>query len=187
MEKIKLRNILSIYLKFFFLVGSVYILWTIPRNLNTEREITLTDSLTSFLIFGLGMSLILVTYHLYSLKDLARINAIELKEPGPHQQRHVCSSMAPSILHERLKQMPDFAKAAHHSEINKINFKTGFNGKSWGDQIEINYQKKQDHYIYHISSKPRFFFTMIDFGQNLDNVIKIEKILNPIKPGAISN
>ena len=58
----------------------------------------------------------------------------------------------------------------------KIEAKTGFSLKSFGEKVEIKINPKTNEVL--ISSKPSVSTTLFDYGKNLENV---QKILNYLK------
>lgn len=140
----------------------------------TGREITFSNIFFRILIFGVGMTLGLVSFHWYQVKNIA--NQYGLKNPDyeVEQNRVFYSNNSPEKIYNTLKNRPFYRKVTFKEENQIIEIKTGFSGKSWGDKIIIDAKKENGNYVYNVQSKPTSFLTVIDFGQNLENVLKIE-------------
>lgn len=140
----------------------------------TGREITVNALRIRILIFGIGMTLILVSFHTFQVKKLARKYAVENPELEVRQVRKLSSSLSPAEMYDLLKTRSDFDKISFDTKTEIINIKTGLSGKSWGDKITISPKEMADDYKYNITSRPIFPLTIIDFGQNLENILKLE-------------
>jgi len=168
---------LLLYIKYFFITGLLYAVLRILLDLAIDRETSWYDFFINFVIFGLGMSLAVVSFHLYSLRNLAKRNGKKDFNIEPQQSEEILSSTQPAQLSENLKNIPNFNRVKHDRENDHIQVKTGFSGKSWGDRIDITYKPEGDKFKYEIISRPKFAFTMLDFGQNLENILRIQKVV----------
>jgi hypothetical protein len=146
-------------------------------DLLTAREISIIGTGSRILIFGLGMSLILVTFHKYQVKNVARKYGVEDPDLKVRQNRSFRSKVGIMEIYELLKYRNGFSKICLDEYSGIISISTGFNGKSWGDKIIISQDKSSSEQHYQITSKPIFPFTVIDFGQNLENTLKVEYLI----------
>ena len=61
---------------------------------------------------------------------------------------------------------------------NTIFLKKKMNWKTWGDKIKISINESDtDKRIIHLISRPKYLFTVMDFGRNLENVELFKSIL----------
>ncbi len=172
-----MRKKLLLYIKYFFVTGLMYAVLRILMDLAIDRETSWYDFSINFVIFGLGMSLAVVSFHLYSLRDLAKRSGKHDFNIEPQQSEKILSSTQPVQLSENLRNLPNFNRLKHDRANDHIRVETGYSGKSWGDRIDITYKHEGDNFKYEITSSPRFAITILDFGQNLENLLSIEKVM----------
>ena len=167
-------KLFKLYIKYFLVVSLIYTLLMVGLDLITNREITFSSIVIRILIFGVAMTLVLVTFHWYQVRNIAKQYGLKTPDYEVEQKRVFHSDNSPEQIYSTLKNRPIYRKVTFQEENKKIEIRTGFSGKSWGDKIIINSEKENGNYLYKVQSKPTSFLTIIDFGQNLENVLKIE-------------
>lgn len=56
--------------------------------------------------------------------------------------------------------------------------RSNFSWKSWGEEIKIILIKQiADENEFQVSSRPKFSLTLVDYGKNLENMMRIENLL----------
>lgn len=166
-----MNRILKISVRYFLLVFITYGVLISLLNLFTERDFSFQEIIEGCLIFGLGMTVILVAYHRYEVKAIAKQYGISNPDLDVKQSRKIKSKIELSTIFDQLQRRNYYRKIVFDKEADFIKIKTGFIGKSWGDIITIE-KLKNDRY--RLSSRPRFPLTAIDFGQNLENILLLE-------------
>ncbi|CAL65861.1 hypothetical protein [Christiangramia forsetii] len=168
-------KLFKLYSKFFIVVALTYSILMIGMDLVTGREITLYGIVIRILIFGIGMTLTLVSFHKYQVNNTAKAFGLKNPDYEVNQKKVFVSDKTPEQIYNIIKRRSQFRKVNFHESDQIIEIKTGFSGKSWGDNITIRSKKEKENYKYQVESKPIFPLTVIDFGQNLENVLKIER------------
>jgi len=168
-------RLFTLYIKYFIVVALTYSVLMIGLDLVTGREITFYDIVIRILIFGVGMTLPLVSFHKYQVNNTAKEFGLKNPDYEVSQKKVFFSDKTPEQIYNTIERRSQFRKVNFHESNQIIKIKTGFTGKSWGDVITIKSQKEKENYKYQVESKPIFPLTVIDFGQNLENVLKIER------------
>ncbi|QAA82294.1 hypothetical protein EI546_11440 [Aequorivita sp. H23M31] len=129
-------------------------------------------------LFGITMSLILVSFHRYRLKKNG-IQKITAENVGVNQRRSLKSKSSKSQLIK--KPDPIIGKMKMTETENGILLKTGMTWKSWVEEIKIIQQANEEYdFDYQITSRPNLITTLVDYAKNLENVDKIEKVIKNI-------
>jgi hypothetical protein len=131
------------------------------------------------LFFGGLMSLFLVSIHLLSLRKFG-IRNMTSALLGVNHKTSLRTQLSKQAVMEKLRQDPFFRKMNLIESDDKISLSTDMGWKSWGEKIAIHFRPLEDGINeLEISSKPKLKTTMIDLGKNLQNVMKMEQLLNP--------
>ncbi|RKS53764.1 hypothetical protein BC962_2018 [Gillisia mitskevichiae] len=170
-------KIFKIYLKYLIVVSFIYMISMIILDLVTSREMTINNLVIRILIFGFGITIMLVTFHINQVKSIAKKYGVENPDYDVSQKRDFYSNLNPESIFNSVDKNNNYSKVVYDKKDETINIKTEFTGKSWGDKLTITSQKNKDGYNYEIISKPIFPLTIIDFGQNLENISKLENYL----------
>ena len=168
-------KLFKLSIKFFLLIVLIYSIFILGIYLLADREITLNGFVTRNLIFGIVMTLILVPFHKYQVNSTAKEFGLKSPDYDVAQIRVFYSSKSPEQVFKSIEKRSHYGKVSFLEANQIIKIKTGFSGKSWGDRIIINSMKEKEKYKYEVQSKPIFPLTIIDFGQNLENVFMIER------------
>jgi hypothetical protein len=98
-----------------------------------------------------------------------------------NQQTEIISDLSINDLIDKLKNDSNFKKMNVEKTDNGFILKSGIKLTSWGEKIEITESKNEnDKRILIISSKPRLITTVVDYGQNKENIDKINKLIKNI-------
>lgn len=175
-----MKPITKLYLKTFLLTGIPYGLLMIGTDILEGEGFSLFKFLFLTFFFGITMSLTLVSFHRYRLKK-SGIQEMTDQNLGVSQKKNVKSELNKSELIEKLQSDPKIRKMRMREIENGIILKTGMTWKSWGEEIKIILQSKEEgDFIYQITSSPKIKTTMVDYGKNLENVNRIEKLIKNI-------
>ncbi|MDR5589914.1 hypothetical protein [Christiangramia sp. SM2212] len=170
-----MNKLLKISLKYFCVVTIIYGLLLSFLDLVTVREFSFYDIIEGCAIFGFAMTIVLVSYLRYEVKRIAREYGIVEADLDVKHTRKFQSNLDLEKIFEQI-EMRDYYREVKLDQVsNLIQIKTGYVGKSWGDIITIERLEKDQ---YKISSQPKFPLTIIDFGQNLENILKLKHRIN---------
>ena len=126
------------------------------------------------LFFGISMSLILVSFHIYRLKKNG-IQRINNENVGVNQSRSLITELNTTDIIDKLKINPIIRKMKMTEIKNGVLLKSGMTWKSWGEEIKIILKSENEtDFEYQISSRPKLKTTLVDYGKNLENLILIE-------------
>lgn len=167
-------KIFNLYFKYFLLISTVYFILKAITGFIIYRSFNHEKLLSDTLFFGIPITLILVTYHIYKLNYTAKKFRAEIINYGAFQTENFYSNLSPIEIFENLKNKKFLDKIELQNE-NQILIEIGFTGKSWGDKVVVNSKKAKSRFEYKVQSKPIFPLTIIDFGQNLENVQRVKQ------------
>ena len=172
-----MKAILQLYIKVFLFMGIGFALAIMLIDIAFHDWDGLLEYLIKGIIFGLFMSVVMVTGHWQSLKGLG-IQTFTKEILGVRHQKAIQSSITPSEFLNRIKENPDIKSAKIKDTGHGWEVRTGTNWKGWGDVIEIQYSSAENKlFEYSIFSKPLLLTTMIDSGSNYQNILRFEKML----------
>ncbi len=172
-----MKAITKLYLKTFLSTGIPYAILMAIWDLAEGKGFNFQKFLFFSISFGALMSLILVSIHLYFIKKKG-IKEISEENLSTTQKRDVTSTLSPQELLERLKNKTKFRKIKPEIDGNEIYFKTGVTWKTWGEKIRLRYSKiAENKYKYQVVSQPKIKTVIFDYGNSIENVNLIEKIL----------
>jgi hypothetical protein len=130
--------------------------------------------------FGITMSLTLVSFHKHRLKKYG-IQELSDENLGVTQKKEIKTKLGKIELINKLKSDPIIGKMKMIETENGITLNTGMTWKSWGEEIKIILKSENNSdFEYQISSSPKLKTTIIDYGKNLQNLIRIENVINNI-------
>lgn len=175
-----MKSITKLHLKVFLFTGVTYGLILFLLDLMNKNEFALSKLLFMTLFFGITMSLTLVSLHKYRLKKIG-IQEITDENLNVNQSKTLSSELNTAALIEILASDSIIGKMKMIETKNGIHLKTGISWKSWGENIKITLKSEQDsRFEYEISSSPKLKTTIVDYGKNLENIKRIEKLIkNP--------
>ncbi|MBK7811128.1 MAG: hypothetical protein IPO62_08895 [Saprospiraceae bacterium] len=172
-----MKPIYKLYLITFLATGITYGLlmsiidWADGSGLGRWRIIYKTC------IFGLAWSLILVSYHKYCLKKIG-IRELTEENLGVSHSKILKSKLNIMELIEELKKDYIFGKMKMKEMESGVLLRSNFSWKSWGEEIKIILIKQiADENEFQVSSRPKFSLTLVDYGKNLENMMRIENLL----------
>ena len=98
-----------------------------------------------------------------------------------HQLTEIISDLSMNELIDKLKKDNNFKSMTIKKVDNGIILKSGIKLTSWGEKIQITESKNEnDDRILKISSKPILKSTLVDYGQNKENVDRITKLIKNV-------
>lgn len=175
-----MKPIIKLYLKAFLLTGTLYGLITLGFEMVDENRFDLWKFLIMAFIFGITMSLILVSVHIFVLKKNG-IKEITNENLKVSQSKILKSEMNNRELIQKLKSDPIIGKMKMTEIENGILIKTKMTWKSFGEEIKIiSKSDENSDFEYQVSSCPKLKTTLIDYGKNLENITRIEKVIKDI-------
>lgn len=161
----------KLFLLSFLLTASAYALILIIYDLISGNESSFWEYLIMPFISGLFMALMIVSFQKSKLKNDGDLAITETKI--------VKSTLTIEALLKRLKTDSKLGKMKVKEIENGVLLVSGITWKSWGENIQITLETDEDfEFVYHLSSSPRLKTTLIDYGKNLENINRIEKVLS---------
>lgn len=175
-----MKPLTKLYVKTFFLTGIPFGLITIVFDLLDGDGFKLLKFLFPAFFFGLIMSLTLVSLHKYRLKKYG-VQELSDENLGVTQTKEIKTKLGKIELINKLKSDPIISKMKMIDTENGINLKTGMTWESWGEEIKIILKSENNSdFEYQISSSPKLKMTIVDYGKNLQNLTRIENVINNI-------
>ena len=144
-----------------------------------EGNPNLMSDVTRAATYGFLMSITLVGTHIFTIhkKKLGPITAETLKVT---HKKVVISELPKTELIDRLTEDPEWKKFDIRISDTDIRIKTKPSIWTWGEKIRILAQQAVDgKYQYEITSAPDVGTTLVDYGRNLQNVQRLEKLILP--------
>lgn len=172
-----MRSAVKLYLKAFSLTGILYGLITLGFYLADGNDFKLWKFLYITFIFGITMSLILVSIHIFMLKKNG-VQEITNENLNVNQTKSIISDMNKTELIQKLKKDPIIGKMKMIEIENGILIKTNMSWKSFGEEIKIISKSNENfNFEYQVSSCPKLKTTLIDYGKNHENITRIENAI----------
>jgi hypothetical protein len=172
-----MKAIAKIYIIIFLLTAIIYFLIMTLFDLNDISKVIILKNITESLFFGILMSIILGSFHWYSLKKDG-VKEITEDHIGVNQTKLLETNLNLNDLIQKLKLHPTIATMKMTKMENGVLLKTGMSMKSWGEEIHIILKSnKENHFEYQLSSIPKSKTTVVDYGKNVCNIHKIESII----------
>lgn len=173
------KKIGVLYFKFFLFAGVPYgVMMTLLNSLISHgngREVL--KGMIAGGLFGLVMSLILVTVHIIKVNDIEDryiLTKYDVKQRGSVTLDYNIEDAkvyVKSVLEDRRLSVVE-----EHGR--KIVYKSSFSLKSFGEIIDINLTDLNDSKVkVDICSRPKGWGTLVDNGRNLENVLVIKEAL----------
>lgn len=124
--------------------------------------------------FFLAFSCLILTRS--SLKKIG-ITQIQRDDLKVFQTQEIASTYSLDELLCKVQSDPVFGKSKISKTHSHILLKSQFNGRSFGEKVEIKVLDAGRN-KFQISSKPRVPTTLADFGQNKYNIIRLQKLMS---------
>ncbi len=175
-----MKSVLTFYIKLFLFLGIPFGLIMLVNDLIFGDSINIQHIFFRVVFFGGFMSLLLGTFHIIRLK-MNGVGELSSANLSVRQKKEVQSSADFQRLLNAIKTDPVLKKMDIKSGEKTVILKSGLNLFSWGERILINVASESNALTtYEISSEPDLKTTFVDFGKNLENITRIEKVLNAI-------
>jgi len=123
------------------------------------------------------LALLITFWHVRTLKSLG-IEQVSNEHLKLEQNQVFKSNFQKADLIKRLEQDSFFRKMKISETSNGIVLKSSATWRSWGESISIVIQPESTgEYNLEVMSKPSLFTTLFDQGKNLENVVRLEKVV----------
>jgi hypothetical protein len=141
-------------------------------------ELKLSGVATNFMYWMLVPLALLITFwHVRALKKLG-IEQVSNKHLKLEQHQIFKSNLQKAELISRLMQDSFFRIMKISETENGIILRSGASWRSWGESITVVIQPvNTGEYNLEVMSKPSLFTTLFDQGKNLENVVRLEKVV----------
>lgn len=178
-----MKTLTKSFWKNFFLMGgsfSVLMLITDLIQGNKQSVVIIIGFILNFILFGFLMS---GFFWFIQKNRIKKLNKMGIENPDYYSlnvrpNRKLISGISQDELLNRLHLDNEIKKRKIIVQGNSIKFKTKMSFKSWGEDIKIMVSKTIDgKNLFDIYSKPILVTTLYDYGINLDNVLRIEEII----------
>lgn len=167
-----MKSTIKFLLKIFIVTALLFGIMLVIPELFSNQKIEIKEISIKALIFGLLMTIILGLLQMVKMKKNGIRNASDL-DFKVSQKSTFTSKLTLNEIFDELK--------TKYKSINltseKIIIRTSISLYSWGENIEITKGSTND-FEYEITSKPQLPTTLIDYGKNSENILKIKKIIN---------
>ena len=165
------------FLKTFLFLGLGFALVMGLIDLIFDGSVSLWESVYRLVFFGTLMTLLLGLSHIYGLKKLG-VETFTTENLAVKQRRVVLSTLGLHDILSRLKTNPDFNKMEVIEAGNRILLSSNISWMGWGEKISIQpIHTSGTETEYEITSQPKLGTTLFDSGKNLQNVMKVEKLM----------
>jgi len=170
-----------IYIKFYL---KIFLVTAIPFGVMiglvqyfSENHFDLKYIYFMGLFFGLTMSLLLGSIHIFCFKNELKdghYTVLNLNE----QSKEVNSSLTIHDIYQLLKIHLNAKKISLIVDEEIIKATIGLSMESWGEKVKVTIIGNQEsNFIYKIESNPSLFSTVVDFGKNVKNINQIIEII----------
>ena len=168
------------FIKIFLQTGITFGIIMTLFDFYNGREIKIWKVLFNVLFFGFWMASFF-TYFTKRTHKKKGITKLTNEILSVNQLTEIISDLSIKELIEKLKNDTIF-KAMNMKEIdNGIIIKSGISLKSWGEKIQITETKNdKEKRTLIISSKPKLKTTLVDFGQNKENIDRVVKLIKNV-------
>ena len=175
-----MKAITKLYIKTFLLTAIPYFALMTLFGFDEISKTFIFKNITASLFFGILMSLILVSFHWYKLKNVGVENITD-DNIGVNQTKIIETELSKNEIIQKLKLDPTIGKMNMSEMENGVLLKTGMTMKSWGEEIKIILKSnKENNFEYQLLSSPKLKTTIVDYGKNLENINKIESVIKNI-------
>jgi len=134
------------------------------------------------LLFGLMMSLTVTIYHVVKFRSLG-VKKITHEDIRLTQRRSVVSKVGLTTLIKGLSQDKVLSKMKTHQTPHSLTMRSGKSRGSWGEIVTIDVKPAPEEgtYQYKIISEYKFVINQISNLKNMENVVRIERLLAHIQ------
>lgn len=174
---LNVKSIFLLYIKLFFIFGITFGVFMLLLDLVFGNGWDPNVFLFRFIYFGGGMSIVLGTGHLFRVKYLGgEITSID--DLQVRQTRRIISNVGIPDLIGKLMLDPKLKRMDIQVDGMVLKLQSDMSLASWGETMKIKVQPEDDGlFSYEVTSVPKLKTTLVDFGQNLRNVMRVEKLL----------
>lgn len=167
----------KLFLRTFLMTGIPYGTIMTLFDLYTRDDLQPWKLVSQGFIFGFLMALISTNQYKKQLKKNGGHPVSDDDLLVMHKKRFT-SGITLSQLEEKLKADPVTGKMKITETEKGILLRSGMSWKSWGEKITIvPIAENGTETEYEVTSKPRVVTTIMDYGKNLENVTRIQRLL----------
>jgi len=161
-------------------MGGTFSILNLLSDYFRDEEFNLFKVLFNFLFFGLFMALIFTYLHKRGLRKRG-ISEITDDNLNVNQLSEIISDLSINDLIDKLKNDNNFKRMNIKKADNGIIIDSGIKLTSWGEKIQITECKNENEKrILKISSKPKLKTTLVDYGQNKENIDRITELIKNV-------
>ena len=166
-----------LFLRLFLFTTIVYSLFSIIADQIIDGEVNLSSIIFKGVFFGLFFSVFFVGAHLWKLQE-AGVEEFTMETIQVKQARDAKSKLNLAEIVQLIRNDKYLKRSTVKESANEVLIHTRVNWKSWGERIRIRCIESAGSYKeYKVESMPRFGLTMVDFGQNLQNVKRVLNLM----------
>jgi len=172
-----MKPIALLILKTFLLTGFGFALFMGLIDLIFDGSADPGKFLYRLIAFGGLMSILFVAMQFYGVKLLG-LKSFTTENLGVKQKRIVLSNLSMQDILRKIKTDPGLKKMKATEEVNSILLSSNISWMSWGEKISIQpLHSSGTKTEYEIISRPKLSTTIMDGGKNLENVMRVEKLI----------
>ena len=161
-------------------MGGVFSILNLLSDYFRDEKFNLFRILFNFLFIGLFMAVFLTYLHKKELRKKG-ISKFTDDNLNVNQHSEIISDLSINKLIDKLKNDNHFKRMNIKKSDNGIIIKSGIKLTSWGEKIEITESKNENEKrIIKITSKPKLKTTLVDFGQNKENIDRITELIKNV-------
>jgi len=161
-------------------MGGTFSILNLLSDYFRDEEFNLFKVLFNFLFFGLFMALNFTYLHKRGLRKRG-ISEITDDNLNVNQLSEIISDLSINDLIDKLKNDNNFKRMNIKKADNGIIIDSGIKLTSWGEKIQITECKNENEKrILKISSKPKLKTTLVDYGQNKENIDRITELIKNV-------
>jgi hypothetical protein len=158
-------------------MGGTYSVFNLISDYFTDKDFSLFKILFDLLFFGLFMALLFTYFHKRELRKRG-ISVFTDDNLNVKQLTEIISDLSINDLIDKLKNDNNFKRMNIKKVDIGIIIDSGIKLTSWGEKIQITESKNENEKrILKISSKPKLKITIVDYGQNKENIDRIIELI----------
>ena len=164
------------YLKTFLIVAIPFALGMAFLQWTSGNPINVTKLLLQMIFFGVLMTITLVYLQRTALQKNGIQNITE-EHLQVRQQATLHSNLDQTALLQKIKSDPVLSKMTINTSGKDIILQSKPSWKSWGEKMTITVQSRgANGFEYQVTSQPRLWTTLFDYGKNLENVRRVSQV-----------
>lgn len=172
-----MKAILKFFLKSFVILTSAYGLPTVIFLAIFKEELNFENVMISSVSFGLFFSLVLIVIYLINLNHRGIAN-LKDEDFSTKQKKMIQANLTKEELVKRLQNSRWKRNVQVNENGHTISLSDSLSWWSFGENVSIHITSANNGVNnFEISSKPKIWTTLVDYGKNQNNVLEIERII----------